>query len=498
MRTINLLSFTSIQDKDVRGDLIKVMGLGCKDNDLLSINSFCNFLRENKVHSYVMNDFYVGFSIPQISKEFDLLRVGNYIINIELKAEYNYEKILKQLRKNSYYLKFLGKDMHLYTYCAKENKLYMLCKDELIESEFTNLISKLESQTDIFCDDLNTLFEPSNYLVSPFNSTERFLSDEYFLTSQQEEITDEILKNVGDNKTYIFSIQGVAGTGKSLLLYHIAKKIGLDQVIIYHIGNLNEGHCLLRKSGWNIEPIKGVNYANYHQIVLVDEAQRLKKSQIDEFIKSACKYSKTLILCHDTNQTLSKGESENLIDIIDRLNTVLVRKYELTKKVRTNKELANFINTILGKTKMNIPLSKNANITYFDDVKEAYCYIMKKTQGRIWKYITHTPSLDRFRMSNKTDDMLLNANPIGTAHKVIGQEFDNVITFIDDSFYYNEKGLLYSSGVKNNENCPYLRYNGFFQAITRVIKRLEIVVVKNIPVYKRMIEMFKIEISEAK
>ncbi|EUJ18396.1 hypothetical protein MAQA_09229 [Listeria aquatica FSL S10-1188] len=40
--------------------------------------------------------FFLGYKIPQIGEEFDLLRLGkNYHLNIELKSEASEEKILK-------------------------------------------------------------------------------------------------------------------------------------------------------------------------------------------------------------------------------------------------------------------------------------------------------------------------------------------------------------------------------------------------------------------
>lgn len=42
-------------------------------------------------------------------------------------------------------------------------------------------------------------FIPSNYLVSPFNSTNRFINNEYFLTSAQQRIKDEIITELNDS-----------------------------------------------------------------------------------------------------------------------------------------------------------------------------------------------------------------------------------------------------------------------------------------------------------
>lgn len=55
----------------------------------------------------IFDRFFIGFKIPQIGKEFDLLRFdSDSIVNIELKKESTEEKIKEQLEKNKYYLSF--------------------------------------------------------------------------------------------------------------------------------------------------------------------------------------------------------------------------------------------------------------------------------------------------------------------------------------------------------------------------------------------------------
>lgn len=51
----------------------------------------------------MLNNFYFSFIIPNISKEFDLLRIStNSVVNIELKSQANEEKINKQLIQNKH------------------------------------------------------------------------------------------------------------------------------------------------------------------------------------------------------------------------------------------------------------------------------------------------------------------------------------------------------------------------------------------------------------
>ena len=164
---------------------------GIKDYELSAIEHLVNNILQTKNDLFIVDNYYLGYSIPQIGKEFDLLRFGkNYIINIEVKTESSIDKIFKQQEKNKYYLSFLQKDVHIYTYILNENKLYKLIignsVNETKEVNFTDLCNKLLSQKILVLNNIDDLFNPSDYLVSPFNSPEKFMNGGYFLTTQQE------------------------------------------------------------------------------------------------------------------------------------------------------------------------------------------------------------------------------------------------------------------------------------------------------------------------
>ena len=77
---------------------------------------------------------------------------------------------------------------------------------------------------------------------------------------------------------------------------------------------------------------------------------------------------------------------------------------------------------------------------------------------------------------------------IGTSHQVIGQEFENVITVLDSHFYYDEDDILKARKITHN---PYSPLKMFFQQITRAINKLEIVVVGNIELYNKIVQIFE-------
>ncbi len=231
-------------------------GIDIKSDEVNDLTSLTNSLHSLTDRINIFNEFYVSYKIPQIGKEFDLLRIGdNLIINIELKRTCTEEIVQKQLVRNKYYLSSIGKPVHNWTFTLDTNQLYFLDSDNAIQLvDFSHLSKSLESQTTSHIEDLDKIFNPSVYLVSPFNSTEKFIRDEYFLTHQQEEIKGHVI-NASQNASQpcFISITGSAGTGKTLLIYDIIKNIlrAQKKALIVHCGYLNEGqNKLISQYNW--------------------------------------------------------------------------------------------------------------------------------------------------------------------------------------------------------------------------------------------------------
>lgn len=492
MKSINLKSLIEIYENNFSlNNNINKLKLGNQELRVVDLKALKNLINEieakkNQIPIYSYNDFWVSYSIPQIGKELDLLRfTDDDILNIELKSEYT-SKVQEQLRQNYYYLKFLNKKILLYTYCAKENILYKLDNNTLVEANIIELIELIQKQANkkILIDNPDIWFKPSNYLISPFSKTKEFIDEEYFLTKEQEEMEQKIEKNIKNGHKY-FLITGEAGSGKTLLTYHIAKKyvsLGHNTAII-HVGNLNNGHLsLIQEYNWNINSIK--NYKNIFEqnppeILIIDEVQRMNnKKQFDEIVSNIAKNHSVLILSGDKKQTLSNNEGW----AIDASN---VKRFELTGKIRTNKELSNFIKVLLDvKRKHHIKVSnKNINITFFNTVREAKEYIETKTN---YTYISYTPNTGLY--SPLCEAHRYDFSHTGSSHQVVGQEFENVITILDKHFYYDEEQVLKSYKIQYN---PYSPLKMFFQQITRAINNLEIVIIENINLYNKIMSIFE-------
>lgn len=490
MRNINILSIIEAYRKLSNTLFQKLMNSygitsGIKNYELNSIESFVDELLQANNNISIVNRYYLGYSIPQIGKEFDLLRFGhNYIINIEIKTESSIEKILKQQQKNKYYLSFLDKPLHIYTFISNENKLYKLVirnnGDEIEEITFNELCNILMSQEVVTFNNIDDLFNPSDYLVSPFNSPEKFMSEGYFLTVQQEQIYKEIQTKLSDTATNFIALTGGAGTGKTLLTYHIAKETIQrgKKVLILHCAPLNSGHqILMDEYNWSIYMPKYAPNTIDFDLIIIDEAQRMYPYQFDKYIKEVRTLNKKCIFSYDEKQYLRDNEKQyHTKERIEK--ELLCTPYKLTDKIRTNKEIAYFIRQLFN-IKKNIP---NIDYTNIELIYCKDCYsaklLLQELLERGWKTPNYTPGTRSFfhyeaYLSNDTE----------SAHSVVGQEFNNVVVVIDESFKYNSQGDLIA------DNTYYSQRQMLYQIITRTRKKLHIVIINNEVMLNRCIDI---------
>lgn len=457
-------------------------GIEIKHSELADLAVLAAAMRGLDGHRIAqLDNFHIGYKIPQIGKEFDLLRFGkDSILNVELKSECTESKILAQLLRNRYYLGFIGRKVFAFTFVSKSNTLYYLT--DLGQLEIVGLGQLFSLVVSQAVDDLpnpDSVFDPSAYLVSPFNSTDRFLTGEYFLTHQQEEAKTHILKSLQPSRQAEFvSITGSAGTGKTLLTYDVVKAFIQQgrKVLIIHCGNLNDGHNALNKKGWLISPakaLKSLNLADY-EFIVVDEAQRLYDHQLNTVVNNALQHNIHCIFSFDKIQTLHVSEAKN--NVAAKIEAIKnIAQFNLSDKIRTNKEIAAFIKMLFNSSK-TAPISSNGNIqiNYFQTLEDAKQYLDDVDREK-WEVLRFTPSQYNNEHHEKYSDI-----DAKTAHKVIGQEFDAVAIAIDQYFKYDAAGdLIYAGGAY------YAPTSMLFQNITRARKRLNLVLINNEQVLTR-------------
>ncbi|NRG46668.1 DUF2075 domain-containing protein, partial [Bacillus sp. CRN 9] len=278
-----------------------------------------------------------------------------------------------------------------------------------------------------------------------------------------------------------------AGTGKTLLIYDIAMEYinRSKRVLIFHCGVLNRGHKRLKnKYSWEVTQSQyheNYNFKNYDLIIL-DETQRIDKSEIDEILVKAKKTNTMYIFSYDFNQCLASWEiKRNIPQHIKE--QVSPQHFELQDKIRTNKEIASFIKNLFNLRSRN-PNQEypNIDVSYFKTAaavkKEMY---ILKNQG--WKIINYTPS--KYNVY-PYDSFYIGGDE--SSHEIIGQEFDKVVVVLDKHFLYQDNKLTTHGWVTN----PYYHPTKMlFQMVTRARKKLHIIILNNEAVLKECLKILQ-------
>lgn len=486
MQAVNLFQLTRITDIELFPLYEQQLShrqecLPPKKEELTTLRSFVDVIMScsgNISQSIqILNLFYYSFTIPKISKEFDLLRIGkDYIVDIELKKSSTEDKIIKQLKQNKYYLNALCRPVHLFAYDYDNNKLYSLSEHNMLCAVgILDIYKLLQNQKDCYCDDIEDLFKASDFLISPLSTPERFLRKEYFLSSQQEEVSKRILDEIHKGSTSCFGITGAPGTGKTLLLYDLVVRLSdIGKCCVIHCGMIPEGLELLNKTLvnvdiWAAKAIHSDFEFEPYQFVLVDESHRFYSKQFDLLIEHS--KEKTVIFSYDAKQILS--QSEQRAQISEKIESLPgCTKFRLTNKIRTNKELASFIERLRDLHSHNIVTDySSVKITYANDSSEAIL-LLENFINNGYTFINYTSSSYRWTPFDCYSSFSKGRN----THTVIGQEFEKVVMIIDNTFAYDENGKLRAF---EHPNPNYLYRQLLFQGVSRVREKLAIIFVEN-------------------
>lgn len=478
MRAINLISLVQAhQHLDATGyeKYVARHAIIIRPKEIDDARSLIGQLRENGLSGSVFDKYYVGYRIPQIGKEFDLLRFGdNYNVNLELKSDFDPVKMQRQLCRNKYYLGYLEKRCHFLAYSSSAKRFVTLAADDsLVDMTTDEVRNLLLSQTAEDKQPIDDRFNPSNYLVSPLNSPGKFLIDQYFLTAQQEDVKHQILTLLNGNQSSAFvSLTGAAGTGKTLLAYDIIRTLAQAgrAPLIIHCGKLNNGHQTLINAGWKIISIRDMARIELSTFdtILLDEAQRVRPTQFADIVEKISSNRGHCIFSYDRSQTLADYETKN--DIGTLIAAIPgVSKHSLSEKIRTNKEIANFIKSFVNSSRsLKIKDTGNIELIYFSSSEDAIQHL-SSLDSSDWKVIKFTPSQYQ-REHHET----YSAEVSTTSHDVIGQEFNGVAVMVDKFFTYNNEGTLIYTGRAYYQPAKML-----FQNMTRARIKLQVIIINN-------------------
>lgn len=491
-RPINLYSFMDIMNTTKDDQLINSMLRLCDDSiahnpeqffrkkELQNLYQFSEKLLPTLTNIPKADNYFIGYSVSiGITRQFDVLRFSTKkVVNIELKdcmPSDGLEAIRRQLIKNQLFLKVLGKEIISCTYIADTETIYMLTADDELSTIEVEKLGRLIPMDSLDINELESQ-QLTNFIISPYSETDRFVSHTYFLTDQQETKKNQIMQS---NSKKI-GIIGRAGTGKSILLFDLAQtwvKKG-KKVLVVFVGQLNNYSSISEKFGFEITPIRFMDSEKIlegeYDIVLVDEAQRLSIEQYSFFTNIETK----IILSVDHLQIFHPSENDRNIEgeIEKNSNFEVVN---LGKKVRTDKELADFINKLMDLSARNISPHdyNNISINYFESSQVAKEFIDDKVIHDGWNSIEFTEY--RTKSAGRLTKSMISRHSLST-HEVVGREYDKVIIVIDSLVRRSDDGKLI---YMRNDRYPYLEMSLLLEGLTRVRSKLMLVVVNNADMY---------------
>lgn len=484
MKTVDLFTLSCVPDNLVR-KLENITNMKVKSVEIETIKKLLIHLKSFN-EKFRTDGIIFDFKIEGIGEEFDILKnTKNFLLNIELKSNKSDKEIIQQLKRKKFYLSKCEKIIYQYSYNMQKDKLMFFDGDKLCDIDIGELFLRMNTPAD-YNSSIDELLSPVKYLASPFNDSDKFLNDDYLLTSSQLAKEENIMKTSKN----IF-LTGISGTGKTLLAYDIVKSLMNNEkkVLIIHGAKLNNGQQYLNKNGYHILPINKIDDVlntpcDNYDLILIDEVQRFHKCQIDKILR---KFNCKVILSGDPKQILSKnhrefGEdinsSEKLNDYCEQNNLKLVK---LKEKIRTNSSLAEFVHGLLNKKyecdsgKIN---SENISFSYFNSFEDAKEYMDLLEENGKYKVLTLPTSLVE---ANKDCYEIFKCYDNG--FNIIGQEFTNVATLLGPNIKYGENGRLYSCGTYYDSDCA------FYQNITRARKNIKLVIVNNECLLSRIMDL---------
>lgn len=478
---ININSFLSVfENEELLKSYLKVNRLSSiSEEELKCCNSFFMQLKPHlslkQLFAYLLDQTVEdGFR-----EQFDILRFAkNSILNIELKSQYpqdGLDGIYDQLDRHTYLLNTLGKDVFAYTFVLDTNELFKIDQEKLVSIDFREVANNIEEE--YIEENSLKLIDASTIVISPYSEPDKFIKSRYFLNHNQKEIRNSTLrKNRGK-----FSISGGAGTGKSLVLFDLAKEFNKQNSILYiFVASITNSSQLSVKYGFLFKSISEINRWNINDynkfdVILIDEAQRLTREQYNVFINSTA----TIIFSVDKEQVLKDIEKDLDIQALLDANPN-VENYVLTDRVRSDKSLSTFIKKLFDlKARRLEPMEfPKVNVVYFKDTCDAREFIRNCKEIENYCCIEIAEYTTVFSQVKKRKQILSDSE---NGFTVIGREYDNVLIPIDERIHYNEDAKLIA---ESHEFYPYLEINNLFEGITRVKHNLLFVVINNTDMFK--------------
>lgn len=489
MRPVNIYNISRVHDEESFNDIYNHEARPDspkkpKYHEIESLRLLVDELVRQGAEVDDFDGYCFGFVIPRIGKEFDLLKITeDECIGIELKSQsVPDEQILAQLIKNRHYLSHLGRRLHLYCVVTGTMTCHKLgLGEKLLDADMSEIVQKMKNAA-AYERDIDSLFRASDYLISPFTTPWKFIRGEYFLTQAQDQLKRSLLAACERGK-YLFHITGQPGTGKTLLLYDIAKTLAKNgRTLLLHCAAQNDGQNTINEQVENLEIKRANNISSIDSstsFLLVDEAHRLTDEEYS-IIEKAAGSGMTCILSSDPDQVLTRAEkSRNITARIRQMEGCA--EFVLSEKIRMNRQMHTFIQCI-QKLGRKPPYS----ISY-DDISVLYADSSAEAQNMLEYYKAQGYTFINYAKPKDAGDPYDIYEESFDAGHVIGMEFDRVVMLMDSSFYYDRDGYL--QGIPHPDP-DYMYPNLFYQGITRVREKLALIIVSAPELLKGILGIF--------
>ncbi|MBP5669703.1 MAG: DUF2075 domain-containing protein, partial [Lachnospiraceae bacterium] len=326
----------------------------------------------------------------------------------------------------------------------------------------------------------------------------------------QQQMKENILTGIRTSKALLWGITEEAGTGKTVLLYDVAKALSDGYAVgVIHCGKLSEGHQKLRGmlegvdvfEANNMDPQEeqraGLTQEQYLQremeeaknrqdrlvkydVICVDETQRLRGEELREILQAYHMGKiKACIFIYDLKQVLSKSEQEQN-NPAKLKNLAGFTELALTKTIRTSKEIYAFIGSMLDLKKRSNSSFAGIDLLWAGKASETE-RILEHYRKLGYRYIAMPSSGVR-----TLDQSCQNNTEYEDSHDVIGLEFDAVTVVLDGRFHYDEAGKLIGAQDPFED---YLYVQMLYQNVSRAKEKLCVIVQENEAVFRELVRI---------
>jgi hypothetical protein len=294
-----------------------------------------------------------------------------------------------------------------------------------------------------------------------------------------------VLAYLGQERSGGLVVQGDAGTGKSLLLFDVAKTYAREvgrRAAIFHGASLGAVHEAFNDRCDEIEIVHPrrlgeVDPAGY-SFVGFDEAHRMYPTQFRRQLERALAADTPFLVALDPKQEMSKAEVANDIAGIAREMVSEERILTLSKRFRANDQIVGFVEGLVRGKGRGPRCTDRVSVVFAADEERAREQV-RRFQERGYHYIWTTTS--RYRPS-PLDELALEGAP--STHQVIGLEYDKVVMVA--SLVCLEGGRLKDLEHPDPNLLP---TRLLYQGLTRAREAIALVVLGDRHVFRRAVAL---------